>query len=293
MEIRTIMNNTLERKLKRFSAEIRVSMIREMQALGSGHVGGSASIADVLAVLYGGVMNVKPEEPEWEERDRLVLSKGHCGPALYAALALKGYFPMEWLKTLNAPDTKLPSHADRLKTPGVDMTTGSLGQGISAAVGIALGNRVRGKNCYVYCIIGDGEMEEGQVWEACEAAAHFALDKFILFLDWNKYQLDGTVEKIGAPVNAEEKFKAFGFETQTVKGYDTKEIYGAVFRAKKVTGKPHAIILDTVKGAGINFAEGLAYNHYLPVSDEAAESAIEEIERRYAEGTYPLGDFKW
>ncbi|MGN1062179.1 MAG: transketolase, partial [Candidatus Scatosoma sp.] len=195
------MDNTFERKLKRFSADIRIAMIREMQALGSGHVGGSASIADVLAVLYGGVMNVKPEDPEWEERDRLVLSKGHCGPALYAALALKGYFPMEWLKTLNAPETRLPSHADRLKTPGVDMTTGSLGQGISAAVGIALGNRVRGKNGYVYCIIGDGETEEGQVWEACEAAAHFALDKFILFLDWNKYQLDGTVEKIGAPFN--------------------------------------------------------------------------------------------
>ena len=287
------METTIEEKLKRFSADIRIAMIREMQALGSGHVGGSASIADVLAVLYGGVMNVKPEYPEWEDRDRLVLSKGHCGPALYAALALKGFFPLEWLNTLNAPDTRLPSHADRLKTPGVDMTTGSLGQGISAAVGIALGNRVQKRDSYVYCIIGDGEMEEGQVWEACEAAAHFALDKFILFLDWNKYQLDGTVEQIGAPVGAAEKFKAFGFETQTVKGYDTKEIYGAILRAKKGTGKPHAIILDTIKGAGINFAEGLAYNHYLPVSDEAAESAIEEIERRYAEGTYPLGDFRW
>ena len=179
-------------KLKRFSADIRITMLREMQAIGAGHIGGSASIADVLAVLYGGVMQIDPQNPGWEDRDRFVLSKGHCGPALYAALALKGFFPLEWLSTLNGPKTRLPSHADRLKTPGIDMTTGSLGQGISSAVGIALGNRAQGRNSYTYCIIGDGEMEEGQVWEACESAAHFALDKFVLFVDWNKYQLDGT-----------------------------------------------------------------------------------------------------
>jgi transketolase len=280
-------------KLKRFSADIRITMLKEMQSIGSGHIGGSASIADVLAVLYGGAMQIDPKNPDWADRDRFVLSKGHCGPALYAALALKGYFPMEWLSMLNAPKTRLPSHADRVKTPGVDMTTGSLGQGISSAVGIALGNRAQGRNSYTYCIIGDGEMEEGQVWEACESAAHFALDKFVLFVDWNKYQLDGTVEKICNPVDIEKKFEAFGFDAQTVKGYDTKEIYDAILRAKTVENKPHVIILDTIKGLGINFAEGLDYNHYLPVTKELADSAIEEIERRYAEGSYPVGAFKW
>lgn len=280
-------------KLKRFSADIRIAMIREMESIGSGHIGGSASIADVLAVLYGGAMNIDPSRPDWEDRDRFVLSKGHCGPALYAALALKGYFPMDWLKTLNAPKTRLPSHADRLKTPGVDMTTGSLGQGISSAVGIALGNRAQGRDAYTYCIIGDGEMEEGQVWEACESASHFKLEKFFLFVDWNKYQLDGTVKKICDPLDIERKFEVFGFDSQTVKGYDTREIFDAILRAKKVEDKPHVIVLDTMKGLGINFAEGLEYNHFLPVTSELAQSAIEEIERRYAEGTYPLGAFKW
>ena len=280
-------------KLKRFSADIRITMLREMQAIGSGHIGGSASIADVLAVLYGGVMQIDPQNPGWEDRDRFVLSKGHCGPALYAALALKGFFPLEWLSTLNGPKTRLPSHADRLKTPGIDMTTGSLGQGISSAVGIALGNRAQGRNSYTYCIIGDGEMEEGQVWEACESAAHFALDKFVLFVDWNKYQLDGTVTKICNPVDIEKKFISFGFDAQTVKGYDTKEICDAILRAKNTKTKPHVIILDTIKGLGINFAEGLEYNHYLPVTKELADSAIEEIERRYAEGSYPVGGFTW
>ncbi len=280
-------------KLKRFSVDVRLAMLKQFEASGSGHVGGCASIADVLAVLYGGVMNVDPTDAKNENRDRFVLSKGHCGPALYAALALKGFFPFEMLDTLNAPDTLLPSHADMQKTPGVDMTTGSLGQGISAAVGIALGNVMQGRDAYTYCIIGDGEAEEGQVWEAVSCASHFKLDKFVLFVDWNKYQLDNTVEALGGPVDFDKKLQAFGFDVQVVKGYDVVEIYDAITKAKSVEGKPHAIILDTIKGLGFNFAEGLDYNHFLNVDEKTAESAAEEIERRYREGTYPVGDFKW
>ncbi len=280
-------------KLKRFSVDVRLAMLKQFEASGSGHVGGCASIADVLAVLYGGVMNVDPTDAKNENRDRFVLSKGHCGPALYAALALKGFFPFEMLDTLNAPDTLLPSHADMQKTSGVDMTTGSLGQGISAAVGIALGNVMQRRDAYTYCIIGDGEAEEGQVWEAVSCASHFKLDKFVLFVDWNKYQLDNTVEALGGPVDFDKKLLSFGFDVQVVKGYDVVEIYDAIMKAKTVEGKPHAIILDTIKGLGFNFAEGLDYNHFLNVDKKTAESAAEEIERRYREGTYPVGDFKW
>ena len=169
-------------KLRRFSADIRIWTIRTIAHAGYGHIGGAASIADVLAVLYGDVMRIDPKNPGWEERDWFVLSKGHCAPALYATLALKGYFPMEWLKTLNQGGTNLPSHADRRKVPGVDMTTGSLGQGISAAVGIAWANRLQGRDSWSYCIVGDGECNEGQVWEACQAAGHAKLDHFILFV---------------------------------------------------------------------------------------------------------------
>jgi len=280
-------------KMKRLSADIRIETIKSIAAAGFGHIGGSASIADVLAVLYGGVMKIDPKNPGWEDRDWLVLSKGHCGPALYAVLGLKGYFPMEWLATLNQPGTRLPSHADMNQTPGVDMTTGSLGQGISCAVGIALANRIKGKDSYTYCIVGDGELNEGQVWEAAQSANHEKLDHFILFVDWNKKQLDGRLEDISNPEEICKKFEAFGFDVQVVKGYDTKEIYHAIEKAKQVEGKPKVIILDTIKGLGVNFAERVEFNHYLIISQEMAQEGIEEIEKRYAQGTYPGGDFKW
>lgn len=288
------MNKTIDlEKMKRFSADIRIWTLRELAEAGFGHIGGSASLADVLAVLYGGVMNIDPENPKWEDRDWFVLSKGHCAPALYATLALKGFFPMDWLKTLNKGGTNLPSHADRLKVPGVDMSTGSLGQGISAAVGIAYANRQQGKDSWTYCVLGDGECNEGQVWEACQTANHLKLDHLVLFVDWNKKQLDGTVEAINEPVSFEGKFRAFGFDAVTVKGYDTAEIYAAIEKAKASPGKPHCIILDTYKGLGIDFAEPVEFNHYLTFGPEEAEESIKEIERRYAEGTYPGGDFKW
>lgn len=274
--------------LTRFSAEIRKAMVRMIGEAGYGHIGGSASIADVLAVLYGGMMKIDPSDPSWEDRDFFVLSKGHCGPGLYAALALRGYFPMSWLKTLNKPGTSLPSHADGLKTPGVDISTGSLGQGISSALGIALGNRVRGKDSYTYCIAGDGELNEGEAWEAFETAAHLKMDRYILFVDWNKKQLDGRLEEICDPVDLEAKFRAFGFDARTVRGYDVGEIWKAIENAKSVSGMPHVIILDTVKGLGISFAEEKEFNHYLSFGPEEAEEACREIDRRLDAGTYPL-----
>ena len=280
-------------KLKRLSADIRIWTIREIAEAGFGHIGGSASIADVLAVLYGGMMRIDPENPKWEDRDWLVLSKGHCAPALYAALALKGFFPMEWLKTLNKGGTSLPSHADMNRVPGVDMSTGSLGQGISAAVGIAYANRLQGRDNWTYCILGDGECNEGQVWEACETANHFKLDHFITFVDWNKKQLDGTVEQICDPVDLENKFRAFGFGAETVKGYDVQAIWEAIQRAKQEPGKPHCIVLDTYKGLGVALAEKEVFNHYLTFNPQQGEESVAEIERRLAAGNYPGGDVTW
>ena len=279
--------------MRRLSADIRIETTRAIGTAGFGHIGGSASIADVLAVLYGGAMRIDPSRPKWEDRDWLVLSKGHCGPALYAVLALKKYFPMDWLKTVNKPGTNLPSHADCQKTPGVDMTTGSLGQGMSSAVGIALGNRLQGRDSYTYCILGDGETNEGEVWEGCEVANHQALDHFIVFVDWNKKQLDGRLEDICKPMNLEEKFRAFGFDAQTVCGWDVEAIWNGIQKAKSTPGKPHAIILDTIKGLGVKLAEEQEFNHYLTFDIEEAEASCAEIERRYAAGTYPGGDFKW
>ena len=285
------MNNIAHfEKLKRFSADIRKETVKAIGCAGFGHIGGSVSIADVLAVLYGGIMNIDPSNPKWEERDRLVLSKGHCGPGLYAVLALKGYFPMEWLKTVNKPGTRIPSHADALKTPGVDMSTGSLGQGVSSAVGIALGNRIQSRDAYTYCICGDGETNEGEVWEAAEAANHLKLDHFILFIDWNKKQLDGKLEDICDPVDLEKKFRSFGFDSRTVCGFDVEAIWNGIEEAKKVKEKPHVIILDTVKGLGIDFAEAEPFNHYMTFDEEKAAAACAEIERRYACGTYPGGE---
>jgi len=278
--------------LKRLSADIRIETIKALAEAGAGHLGGSMSIADVLAVLYGAVMRIRPEQPSWEDRDYLVLSKGHCGPALYATLALRGFFPMEMLKTLNKPKTNLPSHCDKQKTPGIDMTTGSLGQGMSSAVGIALGNKLLGKDNYTYCILGDGEIQEGQVWEGAAFAAHQDLDHFIVFIDDNKKQLDGPVQDI-QKADTQAKFEAFGYAVQTVKGYDLKEIYDAIEKAKAASGKPSAIILDTFKGLGCSFAEKLSFNHFMTIDWSMANEAIAQIEVRLANGTYPGGDVQW
>lgn len=288
------MNNNMDyESMRRLSADIRIETIKALAEAGFGHIGGSMSIADVLGVLYGGVMNIRPEDPKWEDRDWLILSKGHCGPALYATLALKGYFPMDVLKTVNRPGTILPSHCDRQKTPGIDMTTGSLGQGMSSALGIALGNRMKGKNNFVYCILGDGECQEGQVWEGAELAAHHKLDNFIVFIDYNKKQLDGPLDGICKPFDIKQKFGSFGWHAQKVIGYDTKAICDAIQIAKSAKDFPSVIVLDTYKGIGCSFAEREAFNHYMVISSDMANEAINTIESRFSNGTFPGGDFSW
>ncbi|MBE5767378.1 MAG: transketolase [Oscillospiraceae bacterium] len=279
--------------VRRLAADIRIWTIRQMEAFGAGHIGGASSIADTLAVLYGGVMRVDPKNPAWEDRDYLVMSKGHCGPALYAALALRGFFPMEWLSTLNKIGTRLPSHCDRLRTPGIDASTGSLGQGTSLATGMAFGRRMRGSDGMVYCIVGDGELQEGQVWEAVQFAATHKLDNLVFLIDQNGAQLDGYVADICEAFDVQKKFEAFGFRAVEVNGHDVEAIAPIltdIRDGKAPKGKPHAIILKTKKGTGCLYAERKFPNHHLTVSKADAEESIAEIERRYSEGLMPGGE---
>lgn len=269
-------------KIKEFdilALNIRIETIKEIGNLGFGHMGGAMSIVDTLAVLYGGVMNIDPKNPSWEDRDWLVVSKGHSGPSVYATLALKGYFPMEELMTLNKPGTHLPSHCDRNLTTGIDMTTGSLGQGASTAVGVAMGNRLDRKNSTVYLILGDGECQEGQVWEAAMLASQHKLDNLIAFVDDNKQQLDGYTKDINNILDARLKFESFGWHAQRVDGSNTAEIFEAIEKAKKEKGKPSVIVLDTVKGKGCSFAEGVLNNHHMTVSKEQMEEALKVLEQ--------------
>lgn len=261
--------NTNIQDLKRFALKIRLGTVEAIQARGFGHIGGSLSIADALAVLYGAVMRVDPKNPKWPERDKLVCSKGHAGPAVYATLGLKGFFPYEDIKTLNQPGTSFPSHCDRNKTPGVDMTTGSLGQGSSMAVGLALGDKLKGRDSRTFLIVGDGELNEGQPWEAFMFAASNKLDNLTVLIDWNKKQLDGYVSDISEPFSFKDKMEAFGFHTQQVNGNSIEEVLHAIEACKGVTGKPHAIVLDTVKGAGVKEVEDTLNNHSMTPKPEA------------------------
>lgn len=261
-----------------FAEEIRVETLREFAALGFGHVGGAMSIVEALAVLYGGEMRIDPKNPQWPERDRLVMSKGHAGPALYATLALKGYFPREVLKTLNQGGTILPSHCDRLKTPGVDMTTGSLGQGISLACGLTLGNRIQGRDSYTYLVLGDGECNEGQVWEGAMFAAHFKLSHLIGFVDLNKQQLDGKCDDVMHMGDMVDKFKSFGWLTKKVDGHNVDEILDAIHAGKAQDEKPVMIILDTIKGNGCEFALQKFPNHHIAFKPEEIAPSIEKAE---------------
>lgn len=267
------------RDTKRFAAEIRKNCIRALEAAGSGHIGGSMSIADMLAVLYNDIMDIDPAEPHRADRDWLVLSKGHCGPALYATLALKGYFDPAELLTLNKGGTHLPSHCDRLKTPGVDISTGSLGQGLSLASGVALGKRLQGIPGRVFAILGDGELQEGQNWEAFMFIAHRKLTNLVVLIDNNRRQLDGYVKDICAEEDLGNKLSAFGFDIRRVDGHDVTQLYRALSDAGN-SDKPTAVICDTEKGHGCCFAEIDGFNHYMPVSHEDAERAVAEIDRR-------------
>lgn len=266
------------KKLRVFAEEIRVETLKEFMALGFGHVGGSMSIVETLAVLYGKEMHFDAKNPQMEDRDRLVISKGHAGPALYATLALLGYFPKEVLLTLNQGGTTLPSHCDRLKTPGVDMTTGSLGQGMSTACGIALGNKIKKSSRYTYLILGDGECNEGQVWEGAMFASHRKLDNLIIFVDYNKQQLDGSTEDVCNLGDMVDKFSAFGCNTAKVDGHDISALENAISNAKSTKGKPSVIILDTIKGNGCPLCLEVFPNHHIAFKAEDMAKSVSYAE---------------
>ncbi|MBQ7164321.1 MAG: transketolase [Clostridia bacterium] len=264
------------------AAEIRKLCIRSLASIGSGHIGGCMSVSDILAVLYTDIMNIDPKKPHDESRDWLMMSKGHCGPALYATLALKGYFKKEELFTLNRGGTNLPSHCDRLKTVGIDISTGSLGQGLSLAAGVAYGKTLRGIGGRVYAVLGDGELQEGQNWEAFQFIAHRNVKNLITIIDNNRRQLDGYTADICDPFSLKEKFQAFGLDAREVDGHDVTDIYKSL-KAAENTQKPAVLICNTEKGHGCNFAEIPGFNHYMPVTEELADSAIAEIDRRLEE----------
>jgi transketolase len=261
-------------ELKRTANRIRVLTIDAIAHLGVGHIGGALSIADVLVLLYCRHMDADPLDPARPGRDRLVLSKGHAGPVLYSMLADRGFFPAEWLHTLNQGGTRLPSHCDMNRTPGIDMTTGSLGQGLSAAIGICLGNRLDGRTNNVYAIIGDGETNEGQVWEAAMAASQFKLNHLIAFTDYNKLQIDGFMHEVMDIADLSAKWVAFGWFVQRVNGHDFEEMDSAIARAKAELFRPSMIILDTKKGKGADFAENKAESHNMVIDRKAAQEAI-------------------
>lgn len=271
--------------LKIFADKIRLETLKEIKHLGFGHLGGALSIVETLAVLYGKVMKIDPQNPAWEDRDYLVVSKGHAGPSVYATLALKGYFPLEELLTLNKPGTNLPSHCDRNLTIGIDMTTGSLGQGVSSAIGIAVGNKLSKRGNYTYLIVGDGELDEGQVWEGALFAPNHKLDNLIAFVDWNKKQLDGYTCDINDLGVITDKFASFGWDVQQVDGADVSQIYEAIEKAKQVKDKPSVIVLDTIKGQGVKFVEETVANHHVRFSEkdhQLAAGAIAELEKELA-----------
>jgi transketolase len=269
------LNNQEKKDLRIFAAQIRIALLEELKARGFGHVGGSLSICDLLAVLYGKVMNYKPEDPKWADRDKVVSSKGHAGPALYATLALKGFFPMDELKTLNRPGTNLPSHCDKNKTIGIDCTTGSLGQGTSQAVGMALGDKLKGRPSRTFLIVGDGEIDEGQCWEAAMFTAAKKVNNLVWIVDDNKRQLDGPTAEILPTFDLRAKFEAFGFDAVRVPGNDVEALYEALTKIPE--DKPIAIIMDNVKGSGVKAVEETPANHSMTVNAETWDSYIAAV----------------
>ena len=271
------MDANLKKDLQKTACRIRMGVIEGTFNAKSGHPGGSLSIAEDLAYLYWKEMRVDPENPQWEDRDRLVLSKGHCAPALYAALAEKGYFPASEIKKLRHTGALLQGHPDMKHIPGVDMTTGSLGQGISAACGMALAAQISGKDYRTYTILGDGEIEEGQVWEAAMFAAHYKLDNLCAIVDNNGLQIDGPVAEVMSPYPIPEKFAAFGWHVITVDAHDFDQLEAAFAEARTVKGKPTAIIQKSVKGKGVSFMENQVGWHGAAPNAEQYETAMAEL----------------
>lgn len=273
-----LMKNTInEEKLAQTARQMRRDIISMLAEAGSGHPGGSLSTVEIMTYLYFAEMRLDPQNPGWSDRDRFVMSKGHAAPALYAALAGRGFFPREELLSLRKLNSSLQGHPDMKKVPGVDMSTGSLGQGISAAIGMSLAGKLDKKDYRVFVVLGDGEIEEGQVWEAAMAAAHYQLDNLIAFLDHNGLQIDGPVTEVMSPEPVDEKFKAFGWHVERINGHSFAEIAAAVEATKKVQNKPTMIIADTVKGKGVSFMENQVGWHGNAPSREQAEQALAEL----------------
>ena len=271
------MDTTKKNELKKLACEVRMGVIEGTFNAKSGHPGGSLSIADIITYLYFEEMNVDPKNPSWEDRDRFVLSKGHTAPALYSALALKGFFPFDLIKTLRKPDSILQGHPSMRYTPGVDMSTGSLGQGISTAVGMALGAKLKGKEFRVYTALGDGEIEEGQVWEAAMFAGNHKLDNLVAVVDYNNLQIDGSLDEVNPPCPIDEKFAAFGWNVIVINGHCFDDIDEAFKKAKEFKGKPTCIVAKTVKGKGVSFMEDKCDWHGSAPNAEQYEQAMKEL----------------
>ena len=270
-------------ELKKTAAKVRLGIVEAVYSASSGHPGGSLSVAEALTYLYFEEMNIDPKNPKWEDRDRLVLSKGHTSPALYSVLAHRGFFPVEDLKTFRQIDSYLQGHPDMKGVPGVDMTTGSLGLGISAACGMAKAAKVLGKDYRTYAIVGDGESQEGQVWEACMFAAHYKLDNLCVYLDWNGLQIDGKITDVMNPTPYKEKFEAFGFNVISIDAHDFEQIEAAFNAAKECKGKPTVIIAKSIKGKGVSYMEDQASWHGSAPNAEQYAQAVEEINAALAQ----------
>ena len=267
-------------ELKKFATDVRIETVKCLEARTFGHIGGCLSIADVLTVLYNGELkNIDPKDPKKPDRDMLVVSKGHAGPAVFATLALKGYFPLDWLPTLCEGGTRLPSHCDRIRTPGIDASTGSLGQGLSLANGFAHASKIKKMKNRIYCLMGDGEIQEGQIWEAAMYAHQYKLNNLVGIVDWNKKQIDGTIDECISLLDIAEKFRAFGWYAVTVKGHDIEAIQDAFRQIREnQSDKPGVLVLDGVKGSGVKCIEKMKFNHMIPVDKELADQCLAELE---------------
>ena len=273
------MDTQTERQLMRTACDVRHGIIDSVYSAGCGHPGGSLSVADVLTYLYFREMNIRPDEPRYADRDRFVLSKGHTAPALYSVLAHRGFFPVEELKTLRKTDSRLQGHPDMKGVPGVDMSTGSLGLGISAACGMALAGKSAGKDYRVYTVLGDGESEEGQVWEAAMFAAHYKLDNLCAVLDLNGLQIDGKITEVMNPTPHDEKFLAFGWHVITIDAHSFPEIEAAFAEARSVKGKPTVIIARSVKGKGVSYMENACEWHGQAPKEDLYKVAVADLEK--------------
>ena len=277
------MTSAEKKQLMLQACKVRLGIIESVHAAKAGHPGGSLSATEVFTYLFNKEMNIDPKNPKWEDRDRFVLSKGHTAPGLYAALANRGFFPVEDLLHLRQLGSHLQGHPNMNETPGVDMSTGSLGQGISAAAGMALAAKYQGKSCRVYTLLGDGEIQEGQVWEACMFAAHYHLDNLCVIVDNNGLQIDGEVAKVMSPYPIVDKLESFGFHVMAIDGHDFEQIEKAMEEAKTVKGQPCAIVMKTVKGKDVSFMENLASWHGVAPNKEQYEQAMAELNAIYAE----------